>query len=311
MKALALFLALVAAACFSSVWAAESWVTNRPMVLKAMSGQEEGNKSGGSASTKTFDHYLPGSLNNLIWTNLIGRTNGKSSQIWAERAHPEDWPKHPPTVRWNTNSLIWGMAAMTALSPCWEDEGGSGQVPITALTRRHGYTRGHDMGADGFASRRKGKKVWFVSAENKIVEVKVKREVVRTRNGPTREDYTILLFDRDLPDAIQPMRVTAYTNVLAKYPNRPTAPWPIFKTEQSGNVSADIPAFTINTWKGGDSGSPDMLPMPGELVFFQGRSTSGPSKQMQADMDALCRLEGLRPEKYQLQWIDLSAFPSY
>jgi len=45
--------------------------------------------------------------------------------------------------------------------------------------------------------------------------------------------------------------------------------------------------------------------LPGELVFFSGRSTSGPTHEMQADMDELCQLEGLNPAKYQLRWVDL------
>jgi hypothetical protein len=54
-----------------------------------------------------------------------------------------------------------------------------------------------------------------------------------------------------------------------------------------------------------------MLPLPGELVFYSGRSTSSPSPEMQADMNALCALEGLNADNYQLQWVDLSAYPSY
>jgi hypothetical protein len=51
--------------------------------------------------------------------------------------------------------------------------------------------------------------------------------------------------------------------------------------------------------------------MPGELVFYSGRTTSGPTPEVQADMDELCRQEGLDPKGYQLQWADLSGYPSY
>ena len=85
----------------------------------------------------------------------------------------------------------------------------------------------------------------------------------------------------------------------------------MFKTEQGGNVSADVPGFIVDTMKGGDSGSPNMLPLPGELVFWTGRTTSGASPEMQADMDTLCRLEGLDTRKYRLQWVDLSRYPKY
>jgi hypothetical protein len=200
------------------------------------------------------------------------------------------------------------MKGLTAVSQCWEDEGSSGQAPVTALSPRHGYVRGHSMGPDGFTATRNGKKVWFSTTANSVIQATVKDAVYRIGNG---RDYTILLFDRDLPASIEPLRVVAGTNVLSRYPSRPGAPHPIFETEQGGNVSADVRGFSVNTWKGGDSGSPDLLPMPGELVFFGGRSTSGPSSDMQADMNALCARHGLRPDKYQLKWVDLSRYPAY
>lgn len=54
-----------------------------------------------------------------------------------------------------------------------------------------------------------------------------------------------------------------------------------------------------------------MLPLPEGLVLFAGRSATGPTPGMQADMDELCRLEGLDSRKYQMQWADLSQFPAY
>jgi len=261
-----------------------------------------------------FDHFRPDSMNNLVWTNLIAQTNGRNTIIWGTRSHPAGWPTTPPVVKWNPTGLLWGMKGLTALSPCWELEGSSGQVPITALTRRHGYARGHSMGPDGFRTNYLGRKVWFLTTNNILVERKVTREVVRT-GRTSRNDYSLLLFDQDLPDSIQPMRVAPESQILhpspAKFPYSPDAPAAIVQTEQTGRVSASLPGFTVNTWKGGDSGSPNMLPFPGELVFFSGRSSSGASPEMQADMDALCKMEGLDPRKYQLQWKDLSAYPLY
>ena len=264
-------------------------------------------------NSSLFDHFLPESLNNLIWTNFVAHTNGRDMVVWSVRTHPPGWPGQPPTLKWNPNSLMAGMRGMTALSPCWEAEGNPGQVPITALTRRHGYARGHDMGGDHTGTMAAGKKVWFLTAENKVIQTTVVREIVRTR-VPSGRDYTIFLFSADLPDTIQPMRVVPEKDVFAthsKYVYCVGAPCPIFKTEQGGYVSADVPGFTVDTYKAGDSGSPDMLPLPGELVFGSGRSTSGASPEMQADIDQLCRLQGLDPQKYQLQWADLSSFPQY
>jgi hypothetical protein len=164
---------------------------------------------------------------------------------------------------------------------------------------------------DGFTTNFTGRKVWFVTTNQTLVERTVLNAVVRTFGGGAKRDCTILLFNQDLPDSIEPLRVLAITNLALKYPSCAAAPRPIFKTEQSGYVSAEVQGFTVKTWKGGDSGSPDMLPMPGELVFLGGRSTSGPSPEMQSDMDTLCRMAGLDPHKHQLQWLNLLNYPSY
>jgi hypothetical protein len=265
-------------------------------------------------TNKVFDHLLTESLNYAVWTNFIAHTNGRNTAVWSVRSFPVGWPARPPIVEWNTSSLVWGMKGLTALSPCWEGQGNPGQVPITALTRRHGYTRGHSMGADRIGTILAGKKVWFVTSQNILITVTVKREIVRTAETSGR-DYTIVLFSSDLPETIEPMRVLTPKEVFevpqCRYAYITGGPCPIFKTEQGGSVSADVPGFTLNTLKGGDSGSPNMLPLPGELVFFDGRTTSGPSPEMQADMDKLCRREGLDPGKYQLQWVDLSPYPIY
>jgi hypothetical protein len=259
----------------------------------------------------TFEHFLPSSLNQVVWTNLLALTNGRTTDIWSVREHPPDWPAKPPIVQWDTNGLMWGMRGLMALSPCWQVEGAPGQVPITALTRRHGYARGHGLGNEGFTNDYGHGKIWFVLPDNKIFQTTVRRGAVRTRGGPTQQDYTILIFKDELPLAIQPLRVVSFTNLMAKLPIVRGMPWPLLMTEQTGHVSAGLPGFIVDVMKGGDSGAPNLLPLPGELIFCGGRTTSPPSPQMQADMDELCRLEHLDPKRYQMQWVDLSAFPSF
>ena len=270
------------------------WITNGPAVFH----------------TSAFEGFSPASLNNLVWTNLLAHTNGRTMVIWSERVHPPDWPASPPKVQWDTSGLMWGMKGETALSPCWEGELISGQIPVTLLTRRHGYTRGHSMGEDGFSTRYAGKKVWFVTRDNRLVQVKIVRQVVRTMAGSGR-DYTIFLFDRDLPATLEPLRVVSPADLLAHDPPVPQAPWVTFLVEQTGKVSAGLPGFSFPAYKGGDSGAPNLLPLPGELVFYGGRTTSGPSAQMQADMDELCRLARLKPSKYQMQRVSLEGFLRY
>ena len=257
-----------------------------------------------------FHHFVPESLNNHIWTNFIAHTNGRTTQIWSVRNYPRGSPTTPPLVRWNTNCIMWGMRGLTAISPCWEAAGGPDRPPITALTRRHGYTRGHNIAADGFGNVFPGRKIWFLTRDNKLVETKVIRTVVRV--PPTsRNDYTLILFSNDLPDSIEPVRVVANASRVAKCPVCPAAPSLVFLTEQTGNVSAEAPGFTVPVVKAGDSGSPDLLPFAGELLFYGGRTTSEPSPDMQADMDELCRLSGLDPARYQMQWVNLPDYPSY
>ncbi len=261
-------------------------------------------------TNEPFSHYVPASFPERVWTNFIARTNGRDMRLWSVRSHPADWPKSGPVVKWNRNSLVYGLHGFTALSPCWETEGSPGQVPITALTRRHGYTRGHGMGPSGFGERFAGKAVWFITANDGLIKVRVAREVVRTQPVDHR-DYTILLFDRDLPDSIQPMLVADDKALQTAYPYVPGGPRPLFKTEQSGYVSTDQAGLSVNTFKGGDSGSPDMLPLEDKLLFLGGRSSSSPSPEMQADMDELCKRQKLNPRRYQMRWVEIPAPESH
>lgn len=259
-----------------------------------------------------FEHFTAESLQNTVWTNFISHTNGRSTVVWSQRSHSPKWPERPPILKWNTDSLIWGMRGTTALSPCWEGEGSPGVIPITALTRRHGYTRGHGIRQDGFGKDFAGKRVWFLTSNNQVVQVSILREVVRTMTDSGR-DYTLFLFNKDLPEAIEPMRVSSVQEVFSRcvLPDTVAMPIVFFYLEQGGNISANVPGFSVPIMKGGDSGSANMLPLPGELVFFCGRTTSAPSPQMQLDMDQLCRFEGLKPARYQMRWVDLTRFPKY
>jgi len=294
----------------------QSWTNERPLPPRLATNPTYLRPSNSSFSwtNAAFESFAPESLNYAIWTNFTANTNGRTVQIWSERTHPKDWPTNKPSVRWDTNNLMWGMKGLTALSPCWQNEPSAGQTPLTLLSRRHAYTRGHGMGPEGFQTQIAGYKAWFLTRDNVMVEAVVRRYVVRASptNGVAR-DYTIVLFDRDLPKTIDSMAVLSIAEVQTRYrfAAQPDWPCPIFQTEQGGLVSAGVAPFIVNTWKAGDSGSPNMLPIPGELVFFSGRSTSSPSREMQEDMDELCRMEGLNPKKYQLRKPDLSKYPNY
>jgi hypothetical protein len=199
---------------------------------------------------------------------------------------------------------------MTAISQVCEGEGAFGQGELTLLTRRHAYLRGHSMGANGLHPEKVGVRVWYCTLDNQVIERKVKLELVRAGDPLHPGDYSIVLFDADLPPGIEPMRVADPALVRRKYFFGDMRDKPVFMPLQGGYVSAGLPGWTVQIG-GGDSGAPIMLPLPGELVFFAGLTTSPPSAQMQADMDMLSRKAGLNPRRYQMQWVNLDSYPDY
>jgi hypothetical protein len=253
-----------------------------------------------------FAGFIPGSLANVVWTGF--HTNGRSTNMWEVKQLPPGWPKTPPVLRWNTNNLMWGRKGVTAICQVIEGMGSFGQGAMTALTRRHGYVRGHDMGPNGLDPTRVGRRVWFCTRDNQLVERRIKLLYIRAREQGSTYDYSIILFDADLPPAIEPMRVADHAKVWHKYLFGDSIHKPVFMALQEGRVSANVPGWIVPV-RGGDSGNPIMLPLPDELVFFGGITTSPPGAQMQADMDLLSRKAGLDPRKYQMQWVDLDAYP--
>jgi hypothetical protein len=235
------------------------------------------------------------------WTNS---TNNKSCILWSNIPRTD-----PPTgLAWNTSCLLYGKIGFTAISQF--NECG---VPVTALTPRHGYMRGHGTGYGdgttnyaGFNPGFNGAKVYFCTGDgnNTLVTATVANGYTRLGNwNGTTNDYSILAFNADLPPTIQPMEVS-YT--------LPTSYSVIFNTTQAGYMSANCPPFRAGyapfgispptlaapdafppfnifaTYLPGDSGSPAMLPTTDDyLVFLYGDTTTGPYAQMQTDMNTL------------------------
>ena len=255
--------------------------------------------------TNAFAGFVPGSLANAVWTGF--HTNGRSTRMWEFWQLPPEWPDKPPILRWDTNNLMWGRKGMTAISQVIEGMGSFGQGEMTAVTRRHGYVRGHSMGPDGLDPTRVGRRVWFCTRDNQVVERKIKLLLIRAR---AHDDYSIILFDDDLPSGIEPVRVADCRKVLQKYMFGDSGFKPVLLPLQDGFVSAGIPGWMVPV-RGGDSGAPRLLPLADELVFFSGLTTSPPNVQMQADMDMLSRKAGLDPRKYQMQWVSLDAYPDF
>jgi hypothetical protein len=235
-----------------------------------------------------------------IYTNHLAHTNNKTINLWATNYHPIK--TNTPILAWDTNSLLYGKTGFTAISQANSFQGK--YAPVTALTKRHGFTAGHALTTEstfGFAGH-EGTKVWFCGSDNKLVTMTNAIAYVRTTNY----DYALFIFTTDLPDTVTPMAVT----------NPPSSIGVCFRKNQDGKMSANLrppfessdsskPPFNdYSTTEGGDSGSANMIPTTdGSLVFIGGISTSGAlSDQMQQDMNILTLYLNLNTNDYGLNW---------
>ena len=249
--------------------------------------------------------------------HFLANTNGKTSSLWTNIPATD-----PPTgMGWKSNSLVHGMTGFTAISQMnnWDLYPCScpGQVPVTALTSRHGYTRGHGMGFDGVLGGgeidRRGTRVpvWFCTANNQLVEADVQLQYTRcyTTNGITY-DWTVFIFDRDLvPLGITPMQVgsplpcSTVVFITTQYKSG-TVPGSLAAIGNSFDcVVTPFNYFQASLPLGGDSGSPMMLPAADNfLVLLAGVTTGGPCDLMQQDMNMLTQQLTLNTNNYQMVW---------
>src|SRR5262249_38221074 len=149
-----------------------------------------------------------------------------------------------------------------------------GQIPITLLTRRHGYARGHGINDNGFHTNLAGMRVWFCTASNTVVQMTIAANIVRVETvAGTNYDYSLVVFTQDVPDSISSMFVISPEDMEIFYPNTSDLPFLYFATEQEGHCAANVPPFIYPILKGGDSGSPNMIPAPdNKLIMYSGRS---------------------------------------
>jgi hypothetical protein len=285
----------------------------------------------GSASTTTitnltFTGFSNSTLGNVLWTNFTSNTNvvGVDNTIWATYVLPSGWPATgTPQLAWDTNCLLYKFNDFTAVSQCNTSQGYRGEVPFTLLTPRHAYARGHSMGWEGrtgvVTNSLQGTRVFFCTSNNVVVEADIWLDIGEITNS-AGDDYTLVIFSNDVPASITPMWIQAQTNIFSYYPMRlgggmfNYVPWVSYITEQTGHVcpylwSTVTTPFYYNFNKGGDSGSPFMLPMPGTLVFFAGTTTSGLNGTFTNDLNALTVAAGLSTSTYKLRIYDFSAFP--
>ncbi len=135
-------------------------------------------------------------------------TPSSSDQVWLTRT-----PGNPPTVQWNPNSLLYGRTGFTGISPVgYLEPNAPTQITVTALTRRHGYCRGHGMGSpDGFRTTWNGTTIWFVDKDGNPFPATVAGAYVRNPGNNPHIctdpwcDWTVLVFADDLPANITPI----------------------------------------------------------------------------------------------------------
>ena len=273
-----------------------------------------------------FSSFALDSYSYNLHTNVASRTNGRTMQMWTTQ--PATFAARNTAVR-NPLFYLKDAVGYSAVSQCWEGQGAVGQLALTALTRRHVYARGHGFGADAGAgvtnSALAGQQAAFIAADNTVVVATLGRKVTHgSQDG--YGDYSIIELTADLPSSIDIMPVIfAPSGYLPERPtNYPTHT--VYMTvpnnaflfvHQDGRVGSTIPGFRtqesgeLPQLIGGDSGSPNMLLIGNDLVMYSGRTTSGASAAMQADIDYLCTSDGLNPALYQLTTRTLSAFPLY
>jgi hypothetical protein len=256
----------------------------------------------------TYGAYdAPGTLSEHILTNIIARTNGRVAALWTGYTN---CAQNGAGMGWVTNGFLTGLTGYTAISPANTLSGCGSQVQVTALTRRHGYARGHGMG-DGGEYTNENRRVWFIGTNGTPVEMGVSAKFVsdRSTNSFIDEDWTVLFFTNDLPAEVEVMRYVTYAELIPKLnPSRLA----IFGTCQHNLCGSDNFAMFPDGhsfYIGGDSGSPNVILSGNELLFLNGKSTTGVSSNMLWAANLLTEHAGLSTNDYQFQHFDLSPWP--
>ena len=254
----------------------------------------------------------PTNLVNVCWLNLVKHTN-TSANIYTTYNFPTN------VVR-NTNCIIFNATGSTAIV---QNFGAGDGVPAVLLTKRCVYIRGHDTGTTdmGVVTNGAGQVFYFYDRTNGIHTAIAGPRIGRLNTGG---DYTLISLTNDVT-GIDVMPQAYAADVTAKFSSSITAvsPYcPILYASiypPSISFSPTLSGFwgDVGGYMGsGTSGSPNMILLPtatGEtLAMFAGRTTSGLSALMLADLAALntaCGLSNSDPN-YQPVIVDLSNWPN-
>ncbi len=247
-----------------------------------------------SITTTNVELYVLDALRWAMWTNFIRQTStisGISNIYEAEHTHRTGWPNTAgPIVAFYTNSFLCQYRGFTGISLCNARElsvyQGRYQTninvpPITALTDRIGYLRGHGVAgprglhvpSQGYTNDWNGTNIWFCDTNNNVVQDVIAGAYVGDPNGDQNWDFTLVFFKTNLSD----LGIAPVPYVMAP-PSNWNADYHIcFKKTQNNDFDTGLPQFADVYWgtENGNSGGPLLLPLPsGDLVFMGGITTA-------------------------------------
>jgi hypothetical protein len=254
----------------------------------------------------------PPTLQAALWASFSSATNARPGTTQFANMSTLN-----PTF--DTNSVTFGLTGYNACAAeanpapgfVWTNQ--TWYIPVTALTRRHVYYRGHSTGGTNgqFMPTGIASPLHFIRTDGSIYLA----YVAGVKKG--LQDYNVAILSNDLPADIQPMMMADPNALAEKLAKNPVGFWPNFKPllgycQHNKIGTIDGVSFNPhNFYVGGDSGSPDFYILNGALVFVEGRTTSGWCPQMQADCDQLTTWAGLNPAQYQIALLDLSQFSDF
>jgi hypothetical protein len=290
-----------------------------------------------------------------IWTNWITRTNGLTAFVWGTYRPPDNWWKQnnpgegTPALTIAPHSLFTNFHRWSAISRCNNNGGGStDQCPVTAITRRHGITRGHFFGGYGLHTNAFLRLAFLDTNQNVVVMTSSNRWVQDTALDPHTDgyDFSVVFFTADLPPQVElmptidvplPARPThasleywlrktgpgfadSYQHLMfAPSPAAPQAqflrlwysvPWLQCYINQAEMFSANDPLFPAWNIVGGDSGSAMLMPAPnGEWWLIGLIGCPYHPDVVQKACDLLSAQAGLNPADYRWERRDISRYP--
>lgn len=251
-----------------------------------------------TGATNYFAEFTVGTLNHALWTNYTANTNGKVSSLWTSQT--------PGAGAWRSGNLLSMGTNYTALSFAWQGQEAAGKPPLSAISPRLVYSRGHSMGTAGTNSGNAGKLVYFATAAGTQITNAILEQITSNSGG---EDWTLFVLSSNLSASITPLAVVDSSAYAAKRPQNSFAPYPVlFSRANTSSAYSGVAPFT-SSYTSGDSGSPRMILLGGQLALIGGISTQAGTPAFSNACVYLLQRNGISLANLPT-WIDLSSYPT-